>query len=617
MANKAWICTVMLLLVLCGVQFPLARAASDTNRQPLWSLTLTGTARVVAVNDEGTKLFVGDGKNVNLFYPGSNTILRTFETDASIIELLACSGSGNYMLALSRDGNGALFSSTSSTPLWTLSSPTHTNIEAIALSQDGSVIAISTSDPDNLGSLVLYTPSSSTPVWTYRTQHNNDFITDLSMTPDGSKIAITCDDLNMSIFSKNSGIPVRQFPSDAYMDSISISADGNLVSVITRGVTDRDEHYLRLYDNRSAGTEPVYQVKMDYIEATDTTGMTLISADGSYIYAFARAQPQNQTGANLTCFGNMNNSPLWSVVPFGLDGSDIALSPDGMFLIVASWNGHLNAYYARNGTIAWTYIDPTNNDYADVAISRNANVVAAVDRSNKLSCFARTPLLMKADNPSEVLHDQTVNVSLEITSDGHAVPNATVRVNASVGNTSTASILTDPEGKVVFNYTAPDPITTKQVTITVTISAAGYLTAEDQIIMDLNGTIPNVAPSVVITSPAAGSTVSGLLAITGTANDSDGNLDIVEIRIANGSWQKVSGNSSWNFTLDTKTLANGNLDIQARAVDKRSENSTIATITVNIDNKAASDGSPGFGIALTGACLIALCAVVATLRRRN
>ncbi|KAA0001479.1 MAG: hypothetical protein FE048_05385 [Thermoplasmata archaeon] len=99
--------------------------------------------------------------------------------------------------------------------------------------------------------------------------------------------------------------------------------------------------------------------------------------------------------------------------------------------------------------------------------------------------------------------------------------------------------------------------------------------------------IPPNHPSVVtITSPVNGSIVSGIITIYGKASDEDGDESItkVEVKIDDGEWIIANGTTSWSYSWDTTSVANGDYTIQVRAYDGH-EYSSIASITVTVKNE--------------------------------
>ena len=93
---------------------------------------------------------------------------------------------------------------------------------------------------------------------------------------------------------------------------------------------------------------------------------------------------------------------------------------------------------------------------------------------------------------------------------------------------------------------------------------------------------PNEKPTVTITSPLNGSTVTGTVGIIGTASDTDGTVQSVQVRIDTGSWKNATGTTSWSYSWDTTTVTNGSHTIYARSYDGM-DYSSIGSVTVNVN----------------------------------
>ena len=100
----------------------------------------------------------------------------------------------------------------------------------------------------------------------------------------------------------------------------------------------------------------------------------------------------------------------------------------------------------------------------------------------------------------------------------------------------------------------------------------------------------NKIPSCEIVSPVTGFSVSRgqEVQIKGQANDVDGNVERVEIKIDKGDWITANGTSSWNFSLNTSTLTLGRHYIFARSFDGDFY-SRSSFIIINIQQPPAPD----------------------------
>jgi hypothetical protein len=105
---------------------------------------------------------------------------------------------------------------------------------------------------------------------------------------------------------------------------------------------------------------------------------------------------------------------------------------------------------------------------------------------------------------------------------------------------------------------------------------------------------------VEFTAPAEGKNVKGKLAVNGKAIN--GTLEVVKVQLQvdSGDWMNVTGNSTWQFTVDTTKLKNGKHTLQVRAYDGM-DYSDIVDRTITVDNaKPAGKGFiPGYGALLT------------------
>lgn len=106
------------------------------------------------------------------------------------------------------------------------------------------------------------------------------------------------------------------------------------------------------------------------------------------------------------------------------------------------------------------------------------------------------------------------------------------------------------------------------------------------------GLVVGDPPTVDITSPSDGETVSGEVTVTGTADAPSSTLEHVEVRIDDGDWQTATGTTDWAFDWDTVAVTDGTHTIRARAYDGILY-SDVASVQVTVDNPrpdlAASD----------------------------
>lgn len=98
-------------------------------------------------------------------------------------------------------------------------------------------------------------------------------------------------------------------------------------------------------------------------------------------------------------------------------------------------------------------------------------------------------------------------------------------------------------------------------------------------------------PTVSITQPSAGSTVSGTVQVTGTAAGQDGaTIASVTVGVDGNPPQPATGTTDWSASVDTTGLTNGTHTITATATDSNGETATDRT-TVDVEN-ATSNSCP-------------------------
>ena len=93
-----------------------------------------------------------------------------------------------------------------------------------------------------------------------------------------------------------------------------------------------------------------------------------------------------------------------------------------------------------------------------------------------------------------------------------------------------------------------------------------------------------VAPTVTMTAPSAGSTVSGIVTLAATASDNVGvdRVDFYVNSLVVGSASRAPYQVSW----DSRSSTNGGIALSARAYDAAGNNQSSATVSVTVSNAA-------------------------------
>jgi len=112
-------------------------------------------------------------------------------------------------------------------------------------------------------------------------------------------------------------------------------------------------------------------------------------------------------------------------------------------------------------------------------------------------------------------------------------------------------------------------------------------------------------PTVAVTGPATGQSVSGTVTVTGTSSDNAA-VSAVSVSVDGGGWTPVSGLSAWSWSWATMAVGNGTHSIAARAVDT-SGNASTSTVLVSVANPVPDTtpptvvvGAPAHGATVAG-----------------
>ncbi|MCK5290844.1 MAG: hypothetical protein KAR39_02375 [Thermoplasmata archaeon] len=269
----------------------------------------------------------------------------------------------------------------------------------------------------------------------------------------------------------------------------------------------------------------------------------------------------------------------------------------GEFVLGPQRSNLVSGQTDTNGDLVVTYVPPTlaANDTARTVFiyawanhpgyneSRNATETIVVHRvgENFLSLLIDLPdgdLVPEGSSASIEIQvvDQDQNPATGANVYINSTPPATI--NPSSGVTDANGFISGLPGVIFF---APNVTGHTQYLISIIAQKPGYDSAVESLFLTVKN---NRKPNVSITSFSPGQTLTGVVLVSGSADDPDGNsqLVIVEVRIDGGSWETASGTTSWSFSLNTTNLSEDTHTIFARSYDG-TEYSSIASVTVVVD----------------------------------
>jgi hypothetical protein len=145
-------------------------------------------------------------------------------------------------------------------------------------------------------------------------------------------------------------------------------------------------------------------------------------------------------------------------------------------------------------------------------------------------------------------------------------------------------------GATAASYTTPSAaITDNGSTFVIVVSnSAGTATSNAA---TLTVTPDTIRPTVLITSPSSGTTVSGTMTVTASASDNVG-VARVQLQVDGTNIGAADASAPYDFSLDTTTLSNGSHTVTAVAVDTSGNESASAPVAVTVSN-GVSTGTPG------------------------
>ncbi|HSP14997.1 MAG TPA: S8 family serine peptidase [Thermoanaerobaculia bacterium] len=191
----------------------------------------------------------------------------------------------------------------------------------------------------------------------------------------------------------------------------------------------------------------------------------------------------------------------------------------------------------------------------------------------------------------------TVNIDMSGSTDADGTVTGYVIGCEGPGSASFVPFTSNPKG--TCTYTTPGPhyiyiVVLDNSLLLDTATAYAMVTAPD--------TLP---PTVAITSPADGATLSGPITVAGTASATDVVTDVA-VAIDDGAYAGATGTTSWTYALDARALTAGSHKITARATDDF-DGTTATSINVTVQNAAPSIAitSPTNNASVTGTITVA------------
>jgi hypothetical protein len=123
--------------------------------------------------------------------------------------------------------------------------------------------------------------------------------------------------------------------------------------------------------------------------------------------------------------------------------------------------------------------------------------------------------------------------------------------------------------------------------------ASGNTQTSSSVTVTVSNTVPDTtAPTVTVTAPSAGATVSGPVSLTATASDNSGTVSGVQFKVDGTSVGAEDTTSPYGVTWDSTQTSNGTHTITAVARDPSGNTKTSTSVSVTVSNPVPDTTAP-------------------------
>jgi len=409
--------------------------------------------------------------------------------------------------------------------------------------------------------------------------------------------------------ASNNGIGVAAVTWNCRLMPIRI-ADANgygLASAIASGLTWAADRGARVANISYGNVTKVSSINSAAQYFQSKGGVVTVSAGNDGIFDATADNPNflmvSATDANdaLTSWSNAGNNidlaaPGLNIVTTGVGASYGYASGTsfsapvvaGVAALVFSVNSNLSGVQVQEilkqnaddlGTPGW---DPS---YGYGRVNAYKAVLAAAGSPSPADTTAPTATVSAPSNGSTVSGTVLINVSA---SDNVGVTKVECYLNGTLAGTSAAS-------PAVFSWDTTTFANGAYVILAKAYDAAGNIGGSASVTVSAQNSVPDVTPpSVQITAPASGATVSGTVSVTVNASDKAG---VTKLEwYLDGALAGSASSAPFTFSWDTTKSANGTHTLQAKAYDAAGNVAASAFVTVTVQNATPDTTAPSVQI---------------------
>src|SRR5881296_1658512 len=339
-----------------------------------------------------------------------------------------------------------------------------------------------------------------------------------------------------------------------------------------------------------------------------TYSATLSASGGTSPYSWSVSSGTLPTGLSLSSSGTLSGTPtVAGAFPFTVAVKDAASASASASLsinVVSIPPLQVTSSQLSGGTVGTTYSATLNasggtSPYSWSVSSGTLPTGLSLSSSGTLSgtptvagAFPFT-VAVKDTASASASASLSINVAsvspLQITSS--QLPGGTV--SSAYSATLSASGGTSPYSWSVSSGTLPTglslsssgalsgtPTVAGSFPFTVAVKDAASASASASLGINVVTAAP---PTVSISNPASGATLSGTTTVSGVASDG---LPItsVQLSVDGGAFSNASGTTSWSFSLNTNSLSNGAHTLTAKVNDSSGNSATSSPVSITVNN---------------------------------
>src|SRR5438477_33549 len=282
--------------------------------------------------------------------------------------------------------------------------------------------------------------------------------------------------------------------------------------------------------------------------------------------------------ASTTTTGPVATAPSITIQP---TSKAVTAGQTASFSVAATGTAPLNYQWKKNGIAvsgasSSAYTTPatsTSDSGAQFTVIVSNSAGSVTSSAGVLTVSASIPPLQITgsqlpDGTVGSAYSATLNASGGSTPYSWSVSSGTLPTGLSLSSTGTISGTPTVAGAFPF---------------TVAVKDAASASASANLSINV---VTAAAPSVSISSPANGATVSGTTTVSGVASDGL-TITSVQLSVDGGAFANASGTTNWSFSLNTNSLSNGPHTLSAKVNDSTGS-ATSSVVNFSVNNASTS-----------------------------